>query len=263
MLSSSRLLALTALVISLVTSGELPVPISLTLLTISIIAASDIVPPGQQGAFNQAITQSSDGPTTDADLIAQTVGQVNQKAGAPDDEAPDADIPPTQVTAIDGALTSSTVADVTGSSSAHRRRPRHYFGRFDRRQSGFEEIFEGLPANQHDASIEGTAYLTYTLVPNSTYNVDACLAWAATIDGCGMSTSCLIRLEVADIDNVNLVFVNLYYEFNNYLLDFVFSEESNLKCVAYADIHDASEKTNFGGQASYPQASGYILSRVD
>lgn len=211
-----RLLALSALSLSLVISS-----------------ASAIVPPGQQGAFNQSITPSSDGPTTDANLIAQTVKQVNQKSGAPDDEAPDADIPPTGVTAIDGVLTSSTVADVTGFASAHRRRPRHYFGRFDRRQSGFEEIFAGLPADQHDASVEGTAYLTYTLVPNSTYNVDACLAWAATIDGC--------------------VFVNLYYEFNNYLLDFVFSEESNLKCVAYADIHDASEKINFGGQASYPQ----------
>ncbi|KAJ7710549.1 hypothetical protein B0H17DRAFT_915040, partial [Mycena rosella] len=207
-----------------------------------IIAASAIVPPGQQGSFNQSITQSSDGSTTDANLIAQTAGQVNQKSGAPDDEAPDANIPLTSVTAIDGVLMSATVADVTGSTSSHRRRPRHYFGRFDRRQSGFEEIFAGLPADQHDAAIEGTAYLTYTLVPNSTYNVDACLAWAATIDGC--------------------VFVNLYYEFNNYLLDFVFSEESNLKCVAYADIHDASEKTNFGGQASYPQAGGYILCSV-
>ncbi len=59
------------------------------------------------------------------------------------------------------------------------------------------------------------------------------------------------------------MFVNLYYEFNNYLLDFVFSEESNLKCAAYGDIHNASEKTNFGGQASYPQASDYILSPVE
>ncbi|KAF7334724.1 hypothetical protein MVEN_02303100 [Mycena venus] len=242
--SSSRLLALAALVIS---------------------SARAIVPPGQQGAFNQSITQLSGGPMTDASLIAQTVGEVNQKSGAPDDEAPDADIPPTGVTAIDGVLTSASVADVAGSTKAHRRRPRHYFGRFDRRQSGFEEIFPGLPADQHDAAIEGTAYLTYTLVPNSTYNIDACLAWAATIDGCGAcfsSSSGLIRVEVADIVTVNLVFVNLYYEFNNYLLDFVFSEESNLKCAAYADIHTAAEKTNFGGQASYPQAGSYMFSSV-
>jgi hypothetical protein len=49
------------------------------------------------------------------------------------------------------------------------------------------------------------------------------------------------------------VFVNVYYEFNNYLLDFVFGEHSNLECAAYGDIHAAAEKTNFGRQASYPQ----------
>jgi hypothetical protein len=45
----------------------------------------------------------------------------------------------------------------------------------------------------------------------------------------------------------------VYYEFNNYLLDFVFGEKSNLKCAAYGDFHTAVEKLNFGGQASYPQ----------
>ena len=48
------------------------------------------------------------------------------------------------------------------------------------------------------------------------------------------------------------VFANLYYEFNNELLDFVFSEHSNLKCALYGDVHTAVEKTNFGGQQSYP-----------
>ncbi|KAK7039886.1 hypothetical protein R3P38DRAFT_2770017 [Favolaschia claudopus] len=204
--------------------------LSFAALAMSAIA---IVPPGKQGTFNQSTSSSSSGPSTDSSLIAATVGQVNQKSGAPFDEAPDADIPPTGVTAVDGVLTSESVSELTGKRSLHRRRPHHNFGRFHRRQSGFEEIFAGLAADQHDAAVEGTAYLTYTLVPNSTYNVDACLAWAATVDGC--------------------VFVNLYYEFNNFLLDFVFSEESNLKCVAYGDIHFAAEKTNVGGQASYPQ----------
>ena len=63
-----------------------------------------------------------------------------------------------------------------------------------------------------------------------------------------------------------VVFANLYYEFNNELLDFVFSQQSNLKCALYADIHTAAEKTNFGGQQSEPlpapltfiqQSSGY------
>ncbi|KAJ7867231.1 hypothetical protein B0H14DRAFT_3590403 [Mycena olivaceomarginata] len=102
--------------------------------------------------------------------------------------------------------------------------------------SGFEKLFDGLPVGQHDASIEGTAYLTYTVVNNATYNVQACLDWCAGINGC--------------------VFVNVFYEFNNYLLDFIFSEKSNLKCAAYGDIHTAAEKTNFGGQPSYPPAAG-------
>lgn len=63
-----------------------------------------------------------------------------------------------------------------------------------------------------------------------------------------------------------VVFANLYYEFDNELLDFVFGEKSNLKCALYADTHTAAEKTNFGGQQSEPspapltyirQSSGY------
>lgn len=52
------------------------------------------------------------------------------------------------------------------------------------------------------------------------------------------------------------VFANLYYEFNNELLDFVFSEKSNLKCVLYGDVHTAVEKTNRGGQQSIPAPAG-------
>jgi hypothetical protein len=70
--------------------------------------------------------------------------------------------------------------------------------------------------------------LTYTVVPNSTYNIEACLNFCAGVQGC--------------------VFANLYYEFNNELLDFVFHEQSNLKCALYGDVHTAAEKTNFGGQ---------------
>ena len=73
------------------------------------------------------------------------------------------------------------------------------------------------------------------------------------------------------IFSLRLVFANLYYEFNNELLDFVFSEQSNLKCVLYADTHTAVEKTNFGGQQSYPSpgpltyiqdSSGWALSSL-
>ena len=75
---------------------------------------------------------------------------------------------------------------------------------------------------------------------------------------------------------VIVVFVNIYYEKHNQLLDFVFSEQSNLKCALYADTHTAAEKTNFGGQQSEPspapltiiqESSGYssktLVSPVD
>ncbi|KAJ7853310.1 hypothetical protein B0H14DRAFT_3108485 [Mycena olivaceomarginata] len=206
----------------------MPSPSRLLALAALLVSATAIVPPGHQGSPHQPVDDVP-APTPDNDLIAQTVGQVDQKTGPPVDAPPNADVPPTGVTAIDGTVTNSTIAEVSAGNSARRRNA----GRFGKRQSGFKKIFDGKPADQKDASIEGTAYLTYTVVPNSTYNVDACLNWAAKIDGC--------------------VFVNLYYEFNNDLLDHVFSEKSNLKCAAYGDLHSAKEKTNFGGQASYPQ----------
>ena len=70
---------------------------------------------------------------------------------------------------------------------------------------------------------------------------------------------------------ISSVFVNLFYEFNNELLDFVFSQQSNLKCALYADIHTAAEKINFGGQQSEPlpapltyiqQSSGYAANTL-
>lgn len=80
------------------------------------------------------------------------------------------------------------------------------------------------------------------------------------------------------------MFVNLYYEFNNTLLDFVFPEKSNLRCVLFGespfrerfkfdfaqlyvgDVHTAAEKTDYGNRylaaqpsegASIQNSSGY------
>ncbi|KAF7303810.1 hypothetical protein MIND_00610700 [Mycena indigotica] len=200
-----------------------------------LASVSAIVPPGQQGSPNQPIDVSeNDAPTTDTDSIVQTAGQVDQKSSPPIDAPPSSDVPPTTVTALDGALTNATVSEVSGSSNTTSTSTRRSVGRLGQRTSGFTKVFDGLPAGKHDASIQGTAYLTYTVVDNSTYNVQACLDWCTQrVDGC--------------------VFVNIFYEFNNYLLDFVFSEKSNLKCAAYGDIHNATEKLNFGGQPSYPQ----------
>jgi hypothetical protein len=50
-------------------------------------------------------------------------------------------------------------------------------------------VFSGTgdsPADR-DASIEGTAYLTHTLVGNATYDggLEQCLVWCDGIEGCG------------------------------------------------------------------------------
>ncbi|KAJ6478107.1 hypothetical protein C8R47DRAFT_641489 [Mycena vitilis] len=206
----------------------MPSPMRLLALAAILASATAIVPPGHQGAPNQT-PDATDAATPDNAVIADTVNQVNQKSSAPVDAAPNADVAPTTVTAIDGTVTNDTIAGVSSSNSTRRRD----VGRFGKRQPEFQQVFAPLPAGQNDASIEGTAYLTYTVVNNATYNVKACTDWCATVPGC--------------------VFVNLYYEHNNYLLDFVFNEKSNLKCAAYGDLHKAVEKTNRGGQASYPQ----------
>ncbi|KAJ7237235.1 hypothetical protein C8J57DRAFT_127460 [Mycena rebaudengoi] len=204
----------------------MPSPSRLLALAALLVSATALVPPAFR--VNGTAPDDKPAPMPDNAAIAETAGQVDQKSGPAVDALPNADVPPTTVTAIDGTLTNTTVADTA--SGPTRRRD---VGRFGKRQPGFEKVFDGKPAGEHDASIQGTAYLTYTVVNNATYNVRACLDWCAGIDGC--------------------VFVNVYYEFNNYLLDFVFGEHSNLKCAAYGDIHAAAEKTNFGGQASYPQ----------
>jgi len=203
-------------------------PTCLVALAALLVAVHAVVPPALQGASNQT-PDDTPAPQPNNTLIVQTANQVDQKSGAPFDAPPNLDVPPTMVTALDGTITNTTIADLSAANSTRRRD----VGRFGKRQSGFEKIFDGLPADQHDASIEGTAYLTYTVVNNATYNVKACTDWCNTVQGC--------------------VFVNLYYEFNNFLLDFVFTQQSNLVCAAYGDVHAADEKLNFGGQASYPQ----------
>ncbi|KAJ7097179.1 hypothetical protein B0H15DRAFT_797884 [Mycena belliarum] len=201
----------------------------LALAALLLSASAAIVPPAHQGVPNAPPSDDTPAPTPDNAVIVETAGQVDQKSGAPIDMPPDAAVPPTAVTAVDGTLTNATIADVNAANTTRRRD----IGRFGKRTPEFEQVFAPLSASEHDGSIQGTAYLTYTVVNNATYNVQACLDWCATVNGC--------------------VFVNLYYEFNNFLLDFVFSEKSNLKCAAYGDIHSAAEKLNTGGQASYPQ----------
>lgn len=189
-------------------------------------------PASNPGALNL------NGTNTDSDTIANTATTVDQKSGASSDDLPaDHPPPPTTVTAVDGDITNQTI------SSRRELAPiRRVPGRFARSTpirrdvDGFEQVFAGTGTGptDRDGSVEGTAYLTFTTVNNSTYNVNDCVTWCLTwVPGC--------------------VFVNLYYEYNNPGLD---AGSSNLKCAAYADVHAAAEKTNTGGQQLYPAPGG-------
>ncbi|KAF9442645.1 hypothetical protein P691DRAFT_764987 [Macrolepiota fuliginosa MF-IS2] len=175
-------------------------------------------------------TLTVNGTETDVDTIASTIQIVDQKTGATTDAPPNQPPPPTTVTAVDGELTNSTVPELANSTTPTKRS----LDLSKRLLDGYEVVFDGtgFGPTDRDASIEGTAYLTYTVVSNLTYSVDDCLRFCDRVDGC--------------------VFANLYYEYNNALLDWVFSEKSNLKCAVYADVHTAAEKTNFGGQQLKP-----------
>ncbi|KAG6831790.1 hypothetical protein H0H92_007467 [Tricholoma furcatifolium] len=185
----------------------------------------------------------SDAPYTDTAHITSTLGRVNQKRGSTHDELPNNPVTNTIVTALDGKLSSVAVLPAARSvwsrhgnslkpGASRRANGSSFWAK--RTNSGYIQVFDGTGTapQDRDAAIEGTAYLTYTVVSNATYDVDDCLAACDGVSGC--------------------VFANLYYEFNNELLDYVFSEKSNLKCALYADIHNATEKTNFGGQQSEP-----------
>ncbi|TFK66960.1 hypothetical protein BDN72DRAFT_771355, partial [Pluteus cervinus] len=185
---------------------------------------------------------------TDFPTIFATIHQVKQKTGAEDSAPPSSIVPDTIITAIDGTLTSAGTSGSallaalhsgfdpkidTGSSLTLKKTKNN---KSDKRRDidgfSYEEVFSGsgVARSDRDGSIQGTAYLTYTVVPNSTYNVDACLNFCDSVNGC--------------------VFANLYYEINNDL------PNSNLKCAVYADVHSAAEKTNVGGQQLLPLPAG-------
>ncbi|KAF8625148.1 hypothetical protein AX17_006926 [Amanita inopinata Kibby_2008] len=198
-------------------------------------SALQVVPPASQGkAFSTGPTIESQNRITNIDQIITTARRVRQKAGATGSNAPpDEPAQAVAVTAMDGTLGASAVPG-NGSTPTALEMREDDIAAEGQILPGFTQVFAGTGTGprDRDASIEGTAFLTYTVVPNSTYNVNACLAFCNRVPGC--------------------VFVNLFYEFNNRLLDFVFREHSNLKCAAYADVHTAAEKVNRGGQQSYP-----------
>ncbi|KAJ7597742.1 hypothetical protein C8J56DRAFT_327407 [Mycena floridula] len=190
-----------------------------TLTNAGTLVEKGATPAADPGAQDLSNTQ------TDTETIVNTVSIVDQKDGAAGSTVPP-EIPPVTVTAVDGQLTNQTV-DSTTRRELSRRVPGRFANAVKRARSDYTTVFTGTGTglDDRDGSIQGTAYLTFTLVDNSTYNIDACLAQCDSIREC--------------------VFVNLYYEYNNPGLDAL---SSNLKCAIYGDVHTAAEKTNRGGQ---------------
>ncbi|KAF8186315.1 hypothetical protein BJ912DRAFT_927225 [Pholiota molesta] len=169
------------------------------------------VPPASKGLlFNPTtVIHLSDiitDMTQSSQLYKQTIDHKGGLTGAPDQLVSDTAVP-----AVDGQITTpgstnSTDIPTRRSFSRHapsRRSPRAYELAF----SG-----SGTGPNDRDASIHGTAFLTFTTVNNATYNIARCEAFCDTIDNCG--------------------FVDLFYECNNPHFD---AGPSNLICTAYAD----------------------------
>lgn len=135
-------------------------------------------------------TLSLEGTETDTETIVSTVQIVNQKSGASNDALPNQPPPPTTVTAVDGEL--SAAADTIQNPT---RRSLDLSGRSI---DDYEVVFEGTGTglNDRDGSIEGTAYLTYTVVSNLTYDVSDCLSFCDRVEGCGKSISCLLDCDI-------------------------------------------------------------------
>ena len=146
---------------------------------------ANTVPPCSQGAWDTPSNSfnASDTPQTDSSVIAATANNVDQKSSAVGDAPPDQPVNATTVTAVDGDITAA------GTNSTTRRRsflPRSK-GLTRRDPSDYTLVFSGTGTDpsDRDASIEGTAYLTYTLVSNATYDVDDCLSACDQVETCG------------------------------------------------------------------------------
>jgi hypothetical protein len=112
------------------------------------IAANALVPPALHGVPNQTPNDKAD-PMPDNAVIAQTANQIDQKGSPPVDAAPNAPVPSTTVTAVDGSVTNSS-GDVPSGNSTRRRD----LDRGGKRQSRFEKVYDCLPAGEHVIDFE-------------------------------------------------------------------------------------------------------------
>lgn len=150
---------------------------------------SDTTPPALYAAPN-SITSTPDVPNniTDTDTIGHTVGMVDQKAGATTDAKPGLEQAPTMVTAVDGKLMTQNISDSNSTDMPQ--------GAGRRASSDYYMVFNGTATN--DAAIVGTAYLTFTVVSNSSYaqGLEECFIFCDKTDGCGAFESSFLGFPV-------------------------------------------------------------------
>ena len=163
-------------------------------------AVTTIVPPASQGEWD-APSSDINGTVTDTDNIVSTAHNVDQKSGSDVDTPPNQPVANTTLTAVDGTLT--TDGD---DGSSRRRRSFSDSERLTSRDwtSNYELVFSGTGSGlwDRDAAVEGTAYLTYSLVSNATYNVDDCLKKCDEEEMCGKYT--------LHSPNANFFFINYW-----------------------------------------------------
>jgi len=128
------------------------------------------------------------GALTDKETIAKTANVVDQKGGA--FGKPNQPVSRAVVTAVDGRILPFKKSSAYGSStspSAPALRARFHESLI-RSVNDYELVFPGtgVGSKARDAAVEGTAYLTFELVSNSTYNVYDCLKFCDSVKGCGM-----------------------------------------------------------------------------
>lgn len=165
---------------------------------------------------------------TPSNSILEAVSNTNQTSGPP------ATQPPAPVAPVTVATNTSAVVD----TPAHRRSVavaplRRNRGNVARALNDYQVVSDGTDPILSKAALQAPAYLTYSVIPNNATLTPA-QRIAACAEKCDREPKC--------------VSFNVFKEWNNPLLDYVFGEKSNIKCSLFGDVAVTSQLTNVGGQ---------------
>lgn len=172
----------------------------------------------------QGVINDSDSIVTPADNLISALLSTNQTEGVPADAYPSEP--------VDATVVASNTSDVVDAPARRWLQSPQVRGLnkgnvatrdvLVERGRTYKTILDGTdPANAaySNAAVQMPAYLTYKVVTNATGQYE--VAKQDCLDFCDRTPKC--------------VSVNIYQEFANPLLDWVFSEKSNRKCALYGD----------------------------